>query len=187
MSEFFITPTNVDFLKSIFRNPVTGKWTIPILTFNTVYPNPFYKDIDPLNDDPNYQKSVINYIYIKLTERWLYQDPVFRKLLRYFDVTKNGTEGQIALIEDIDSIKESDIETNELRDKYRKYIFKYIEKYFITKNFVGKVLKEYIRRTHTKWYDIFNNTDVIKDLFAYKLKKSIISTIYELKDKKDNE
>ncbi len=37
MSEFIVTPTNVDLLESLFRNPLTGKWTIPFLTFNTGY------------------------------------------------------------------------------------------------------------------------------------------------------
>jgi len=65
----------------------------------------------------------------------------------------------------------------------RKYIFRYVEKVFITKKFIDKILRQYVNTTHIKWYDLFNNTDAIKDFFAYKLKKLIVSTIYELQDK----
>lgn len=190
MSEFVITPTNVDFLESIFRNPITNKWTIPILTFNTVYSNPFYRDVDPLNNDPRYHESVINYFYTKLTEKWLYRDAAFRQLLKFFKITTEGTKGEVSMIDikDLDKNSYKNISEEELglRNQYKKYIFQYIEKYFITKHLVGKILKQYIRRTHTKWYDLFNNTDIIKDLMSYKLKKLIIATIYELADQKNS-
>lgn len=177
MSEFIITPTNLDFLESIFRNPLTGKWTIPILTFNTKYINPYYGQIDPLNDDPRYQKKVVDHFYTRLTEKWLYKDPAFRKLLKYFTVEKNGDEGKVLLIVNPEKIsKSNDNET------YKKYIFRYIEKYFITKRLVDKVLRRYVKSTHLKWYDLFHNTDIIKDLLAHKIKKLILTTIYQIHD-----
>lgn len=179
MTEFIITPTNLDLLESIFRNPITGRWSIPILTFNTTFINPFYSEVDPLNEDPQYQQRVIDHFYMRLTEKWLYKDPAFRKLLKYFKVEENGNEGKISLIDNIDNVREIDKQM-----KYWKHIFKYIEKYFITKKFVEKVLRQYVRRTDTKWYDLFNNTDILKDLFAHKLKKLIESTIYQLQEKK---
>lgn len=182
MSEFIITPTNVDFLESILRNPITGKWTIPILTFNTGWINPFYGQIDPLNDDPKYQKSVSDNFYLRLKEKWLYKDPIFRSLLKYFRVEKSGDEIKVSLISDPDKISES-----QLNKEFDKYIFRYIEKYFITRRFINKILKEYVRTTRIKWYDLFHNTDTLKDLFAHKLKKLIISTIYELQDIKTTE
>lgn len=180
MSDFIITPTNVDFLESIFRNPITGRWTIPILTFNTNYVNPYFGEIDTLNDDPRYQKNVVDNFYTRLTEKWLYKKPVFKSLLKYFRVDKNGSEGRVQLIADPDKI--SELNTDE---QYQKHVFKYIEKYFITRHFVDKVLRQYVRTTHIKWYDLFHNTDTVKDLFAHKLKKLIISTIYELQYRKN--
>jgi hypothetical protein len=181
MSEFIITPTNVDFLESIFRNPLTGRWTIPILTFNTGLINPYYGDIDPLNDDPKYQKNVIDHFYIRLTEKWLYKDPIFKSLLKYFKIEKNGDEVRVSLVPNMDSVSRSNVD-----EKYKKYVYRYIEKVFITKKFVDKVLRQYVKVTHIKWYDLFYNTDTLKDLFAHKLKKLIISTIYELEDRKTN-
>lgn len=182
MSDFLITPTNVDFLESIFKNPITGRWNIPILTFNTKYINPYFGEVDPLNEDPVYQKSVVDHFYMRLTEKWLYKASAFRKLLKYFRVEKNGEEGKVSMIADPDKISETPID-----EQYHKHVFKYIEKFFITKRLIDRILRQYIGTTHIKWYDLFHNTDTLKDLFAHKLKKLIISTIYELQDRKNNE
>ncbi|XWV26171.1 hypothetical protein QJ857_gp0907 [Tupanvirus soda lake] len=178
MTEFVITPTNVDFLESIFRNPITGRWTIPILTFNTAYINPFYGEVDPLNNDPKYQKRVIDHFYLRLTEKWLYKDPTFRKLLKYFRIERSADEAKVSLVSNIDDVSSANVD-----DKDRKYVYRYIEKVFITKRFVEKVLKQYVKTTRIKWYDLFHNTDILKELFAHKLKKLIVTTIYELQDK----
>lgn len=179
MGEFIVTPTNVDLLENIFRNSITGKWTIPILTFNTNFTNPYYQNLDPLNNNKEYQKSVISYFYLKLTEKWLFKEPIFRSLLKYFRVEKNGTTGKIYLISDKKNIS-NEFNTKDTDSSDDKYIFKYIEKYFISKHFVKKILKEYINKTNTKWYDLFNNSETLKELFAHKLKKKIISTISQL-------
>jgi len=178
MAQFIITPTNIDYLGSVFRNPLTGKWTIPIFTFNTKITNPFFGEIDPLNEDPTYQREVANYFYTGLKEKWLYKDPAFRKLLKYFVVEENGDEGKVYLVPSMDKVSKSNV-----KDKYRKHVFKYIEKLFLTKKFVRHVLREFVRKTKTKWYDLFNNKDTLKELFAKKLKKEIVDTIYELENK----
>ena len=179
MTEFIMTPTNIDLLDSVFRNPYTNKWVIPVLTFNTNYVNPYYGEIDPLNNDPKYQREVVNHFYTRLTEKWLYKEPVFRNLLKFFRIETKNNEGKVYLISDLDNVTK----TND-NDKYRKYIYKYIEKYFIKKRFIDKILRRYVKLTHIKWYDLYNNTDALKKLFAHKLKKLISTTIYELQEKK---
>lgn len=179
MSEFIVTPTNIDLLESLFRNPRTGRWVIPILTFNTNYINPYFGESDPLNDDPNYQKSVIDNFYLRLKEKWLYKAPIFRSLLKYFIVEETGDKGTVKLVDDPDQVSNSI--TNE---KYKNHIYKYIEKYFISRRLIKKILKEYVNTTHVKWYDLFHNTNTLKSLFAHKLKKLIISTIYELQERR---
>lgn len=179
MSQFIMTPTNVDLLESLFRDPITGIWSIPILTFNTKYINPYYDQVDPLNEDPNYRKSVIDYFYLRLKEEWLFEEPIFRSLLKYFIVKEDNNEGTITLIDDPDKASSSTI-----NEKYKKHIYKYIEKYFINKHFIKKILKQYVATTHIKWYDLFHNTDTLIELFAHKLKKLIIATIYELQEHK---
>jgi len=180
MTTFIVTPTNVDYIQSLFRDPHTGKWTIPILTYNLDYVNPYYKESDPLNDDPSYRNRVVDNIYMRLTEKWLYKDPLFRELGKYFIVNVENGKGNITLINSLD--KKTD--TSKLTNQDMLYIFKYINKYFISKKFVKKTLKDYINLTHMKWYDIFNNIDNVKSDLRKKLKKLIVSTIYELQSVK---
>jgi len=172
-----MTPTNLSDVEDILRDPITGQWTIPRLVLNTAVINPLW-DIDPLNDDPNYQRRVVEYYHTKLTEKWLYSAPIYRSLLKYFKATKRGSEVTVELISNPEKESESNI-TSETE----KYVFKFIEKYFITEHFVKKVLKEYVQTTHIKWYDLYFNNSELKDLFRHKLKRVIISTIYELNEK----
>jgi hypothetical protein len=175
MSSFVLTPTNVDYLESLFYDPITGQWFVPTLVYNTAYISPFFKESDPLNEDPRYQDKVIDHFWIKLTEKWLYKDPIFTSLLKYFHVTKEGETGKITL----NNVNEkTDIE--KLTESDKMHILKYIEKFFITRRFVEKVLREYVNSTHIKWYDLFNNSSTIKDLLKHKLKNLIESTRYEL-------
>lgn len=176
MSSFIVTPTNVDYIESLFRDPLTGKWFIPFLTFNTGIGNPYYSEADPLNEDPKYQKRVSKHFLMKLTEKWLYKDPSFKSLLKYFKVEKKGDKGIVSLIDDPDKVSD----TAKFSKEDRMYVYKYIEKYFITRRFIEKILRSFVNTTHIKWYDLFNNNDTIKDLFRHKLKKLIVSTIYEL-------
>ncbi len=175
MSTFIMTPTNIDDYDWILRDPITGKWTIPTLTFNPLILNPYYYELDPLNSNPAYQKKTIDYFHTKLTEKWLYKEPIYRSLLKYFKISKKGEEGKVILVSDLDKISESNVP----KDDY-KHVLKYIEKFFINRRFVEKVLREYVAVTHIKWYDLYNNTDTLKDLFRHKLKKLIIKTIYAL-------
>jgi len=171
---FLLTPDNLDYLGFLYRDPITAKWTVPILTFNTGFYDPL-RIADPLNEDPVYRERVIDNIYLRLTEKWLYSHASFRSLFKYFNLEKSGTKGTVSLINDPDKFSEKTIS-----DTDGKYIIQYIEKYFATKKFVSNILKEYVNTTHVKWYDIFNNTSTLKDLFVHKLKKQIINTIYKL-------
>src|SRR5579872_5579346 len=104
MTTMLITPTNIDDYDWIFKNPITGKWTIPVLEFNPLIVNPFYYEIDPLNVDPQYQNQTIDYFRTKLTEKWLYHNPLFKSLLKYFHVTKKGDKGSVTLITDPEKV-----------------------------------------------------------------------------------
>ena len=149
------------------------------MTFNTRFVNPFFGELDTLNEDPRYQDKVIDHFYTRLTEKWLYKEPIYRSLLKYFTVEKSGEKGTVSLISNPDKVTKTDAPVEKVN---RRYIFKYIEKYFVTKKFVSRVLKEYVAVTHIKWYDLYNNTDTLKELLAHKLKKLILETIYELQD-----
>lgn len=171
-----MTPTNVEYIESLFRNPLTGQWFIPILTYDVTSKHPYFSESEPLNNDPIYQDKVIENIYMRLIEKWLFKDPRYLSLLKYFRVENNDNEGKISLIDDPDKV----LDISKMTKIDRMHVFKYIEKYFITKRLISKILRSYVNTTHIKWYDLFNNIDTVKDLIRHKLKRLIITTIYEL-------
>lgn len=181
MNSFVMTPTEIEVYSSVFRDPITGKWTIPVLTFNTNVLNPFYVESDPLQNDPKYRKLVVDNIHTRLTEKWLYTYASFRSLCKYFIVDTAGNKGTVSMITNPDDA--SKFSNRKLTDSEEMYIFRYIEKYFATKKFVESTLKAFVDTTHTKWYDVFTNIKTVKDLFVHKLKKLIVNTIYELQKK----
>lgn len=174
---YVITSSYLSLLDLLFRNSVTGNFYLPAYTFNATAVNPFINDISPLNTDPHYRKNVVRNFHTRLVEKWLYKEPIYRSLLKYFKVSRNGDMGEISLISDPDK----PVDKHKPEDE--RYILRYIEKYFAKKKFVKKVLKEYVAVTNINWYDLFNNTDTIKELFRRKLKKLIIAAIYTIKKK----
>lgn len=175
MTDFTLTPTDMKYLNSILKDPITGAWIAPRMNFNLDIINP-YQEIYEIDNDNQYRERIINYIYICLTEKWLYKEKVFESLLKFFNVKKTKSQGIICLINNLND--KIDLESNH---KYKKYIFMYIEKFFITHNFVTTVLKNYVKNSNIKWYDICHNKNNLKGLFAYKLKKVIESMINKKK------
>ena len=175
MAEFIVTPTQFDYIKTIIRNPNTGFYSLPELSFNIS--NPYWKLNDPVNDDPKYQKTVVKHFYTRLVEKWLYRDPEFRQLTKYFVATRKDDNVKVSLVNNIDNLSNTNIDPVEI-----KYILKYVEKVFVTRKLVESSLRQYVRLTNIKWYDLFNASDILKELFAHKLKKLIISTIIDYQE-----
>lgn len=173
MTEFTLTPTNIEFIADIYRNPLTNRWMLPTLTFQQ--PSQYYPQADPLNDDPRYRKHVVDHIYTRLSEKWLFKHPIYNSLLKYFTVERSGEEIKVKPVSTIEQAKSSNVSKAD-----RRYVLRYIDRVFVTRRFVRRILKEYVGTTHIKWYDLYHNTNTLKDLFAHKLKKLIISTIYDL-------
>ena len=180
MTKFVLTPTYVDYISTIDRSSDDQVWILPSITFKT---EPLlYASNDPLNEDPRYRKEVIKHFYTRLTEKWLYKYPSFKSLLKYFKTERKGSNVRVSLIDNIDDASRSNVD-----DRDKKYVFKYIEKVFITKKFIRRVLTEYVKTTHIKWYDLYFNTSTLKDLFVHKLKKLIVSTVYDLEGKQNSD
>lgn len=172
-----LTPTNISSLQHIIYDQLLGTLSPPVYTYNIQLYNPFYGEMKPLNTDPKYQKRMVDYYYTKLTEKWLYRDSAFKKLLPYFNLKIDGTSGKVSLVENIDKLNNENID-----EKNRKYIFRYIERVFVNKRFVDKVIRQYVKRTDTNWYDLVRNNEAIKKLLAHKLKKLIIHLIDKIND-----
>lgn len=182
MAEFIVTPTHINFINQITRDPITHMYIIPELSFNIGRNNYLWKSTDPVNDDPKYQKRVIKHFYTRLTEKWLYKDPEFRQLTKYFVVKRDNDKIKVSMINNIDNLSKTNMDPIEI-----KYILRYIEKIFVSKKMVESSLRQYVKLTKIKWYDLFNAIDILKELFAHKLKKIIISTIIEYQESLDTQ
>ena len=179
MANFILTPTNITYYDQIIRDPITGRWTIPVFKFNTF--QPIIPRPDPLNENKNYQEHVIDNIYFSLREKWLYKSSFFRKLLKYFNVDKKDKEIQVHLIDNPNKTNQDKID-----EKSRKYIYRYIENVFLTRKMVEKSLKKYVKSHDTKWYNLIYEKDELKKYLSDKLEHLIQKTIYKIYDKNDN-
>lgn len=168
-----LTPTDVNLLNNVFRDPVTGLIVFPTWSYNLND-----SDSDYVNDDPKYQAKMIEHIRIRLKEKWLYNDPVFRKLLRYFDAKKVNDECKVQMITDVDKPNSTKLDSD-----VRRCVFRYIEKLFISKKFVEKTLRQYVLSRRVKWYDLLEMSDELKQRFADKLERQILTCLYNTDDK----
>lgn len=173
---FFQTPSNIDLVDQLFRDPVTGLWHVPVWTFKI---GEQQQPVDYVNQDPKYQERVIKHVYTRLVEKWLYGSVEFRKLLKYFDAKKTKGECEVKMISDPDKTTSSKIDS-----EMRKCVYSYIEKVFINKRFVEKTLRRYVKATRIKWYDLFYSSSQLKELFAHKIEKQILDCLYDMQKKK---
>ena len=182
MAQIYYTPTNIDYIRDVIYDPMLRTYTIPIMSYDTTsnFPNS-----DPVNEDPLYQKRVINNLFLRFREKWLYKDPEFRILLKYFNFERSNGKIRISIINNI-----NDKNTKLPDDKTRKYIFRYIENVFVTKKFFEKSIRQFVKITNLKWYNLFDASDIIKAMLARKMKRLIVTTIFDIQDsalKKEND
>lgn len=168
---FFATPENVHLVNFLHHDPITNLLVLPSWSYD------LNTDQDYVNDDPKYQAKVIKHVRTRLKEKWLYSDASFRKLLRYFDAKKEGDKCTVKMITNPDKLN-----TSVLDKDLRRCIFRYIEKLFLSKKFVSKTLRRYVKTRRIKWYDLFSNSDALKHLFAKKLEKQILTCMYNMTD-----
>ena len=175
MSRFFETPTYVNSIQELVWDPVTKKWYIPKLVIH-VHDNARSK-LSLINNDPEYRNKVLEYFYTKLTEKWLYSEAMYEKLLKYFKATRIGDKVEIELMPH--NFERTDAD-KAAQEEYKFFIFKYIDNHFATRKFVKDVLEDFIYTTGANWYDLYHNNQAVKQLFAKKLKKVIKQTRLEL-------
>lgn len=157
------SPANLIIRSNRFRNILTNEWAPPIYYFNIAEPISYH----PVHENKVYQKRVVKYFFLRLTEKWLHNTSYFDNLLKYFRInldSNNNGKGEIHLVESLDKLQPLSQNI-----KYKDPIFEYVIKYFITKKLVKKILKQYLAKTKLKWYDLYVNSSDIKDFFVQKL------------------
>lgn len=166
MTELVFTPTEIE-ISDIYVHPITLKKFIPVMNFDITIPSPFIYQREPLNYDSRYIDSVIDHLYFRLKEKWLYKSSQFKDLLKYFVVTESNGKGRVRVRTNQPLMAPEDY------SKYRKYILRYIEKYFLSKKLVKKTLEKYVKRNRVNWFDLVNHSDLLKLVFAKQLKNVI--------------
>lgn len=174
MSGFVVTPTYADNIQNIVKDPVTGKWYIPKLVIHYDMPN---NVLNSINEDPSYRHKVIEYFYTKLTEKWLFGNPSYQSLIKYFRAKKMGDRVEVEIIPYGTVLTET--EKNDQKE-LKHFIFKFIEKHFATKSFVRDSLEKLVRQHNVRWFDMYQRNSEIKDFLRRQLKKTIKQTTQEI-------
>ena len=172
MADLLALPSTMSDFDNMFIDQETGKLKLPRLIVSLLETPMYYQD---LNKSADVQRRITKYFHTKAQDKWLYNDASYESLLKYFVVTKSNKEITVDLIKSM-----KDATEKKWTDDERKYIFQFIEKYFLTKKFVYKVLRDYVKATNVNWYDLYTNSHVIKSHIRHKLKSKIEKVIYEL-------
>jgi len=172
MNHFAYTPTFVDELGNVTRDPIVSKWQIRPILFNvTTFPQTYH----PLDSDRSYQKRVIKDVYFRLTNKWLANSSIFQPLLAYFRVEHDGDDRRVSVINDI-----GDKSTGNVSPEDRKYVYQYIARVFISKKLVDRAVRRTVEKYNMHWYDILvNSRHVKKQAYRY-LHKLIRKTVENL-------
>lgn len=168
--ELVSTPKLIQFVRGKVRDPASDRWIIPY----QVYPARTFALPRPVSKEQI--KQAVFHIEYNLKEKWLYSNPKFRKLCKYFQVTKAGKDKKVALVNDLnqassDNVKQSD----------QKYVLKYIEDVFINPNTVYQILARLVRNTNLEWYSVIVNHTIIVDevyVFLERIIQDIILNMY---------
>ena len=136
-------------------------------TINMTYSRPLVSLYTDLNSDPDTQKRMVRYLHLKALDDWLQGD--LSDILNYFKVY-NGK------VDVIKSKSEYNPNNKDSQDVINKKI-DFIEKYFLTKRYMVKLVTEFINKTGFQWVDIpkhkFFFKQLLKDEMMKMIKKSL--------------
>jgi hypothetical protein len=177
--QYVTTTVPSGYYTDLYGNLTTndGTYIIPITDFSIEFDNPYY-NYNPTN---GYIKNVVEHIYFRLINFWLYEYRSYDRLLKYFDVNVSNGKGEISLVKTLADAKDS-----EIKDKYKKYILQHIENNYVNKKFVKTILTKYVKKKMIQWYDLILNEKVLIKLFYKKLKRKIEKLILGVEKKKTN-
>ena len=151
--------------------------TVPIIpTIGVNYVTPFTGLYSDLNSDHNVQQKIVKYIQMKALDKWLLEDLI--DILNYFKIDSNG---RVDVIDSFDQYNPSTIQKETLDQLEKKIDF--IERFFLTKSVVNRVLNRIVRESSLQWVKIPKNTFIVRQAIEDKMMKLIKSAI-ALKNKK---
>lgn len=157
-----VTPDSLSFTDSIVIDPLSNSLLTDTpfsASINLNYSQPMFSFYEDLNNDPEIHQKLTKYFYYKILDKWLFDDLI--DLLNYLTIEGNKIK--------LGSYKKSNTTSNsEIKKKVD-----YFEKYILKKRHVYKILKQFVKRTGTRWVDLPKNEYYLIQVFENKLKKII--------------
>jgi hypothetical protein len=163
-------------INAIF-DPDTGGYRFPQTSH--MVPTTIMKN-DLGQTDYRMQDRMINYYHAKLIDKWLYNSSKFEKLAKFFNLTHDKKTINVELINKRTNLNK---EYKTLSSDDFKQIFRYIEVFIASQDFVAKVLRKYVIHANVSWYNLPYNSDNIKNLMVHALKKKILKLIKKVESK----
>ena len=167
----FLTPTFTTCVDSFtplmpsILQPIGATLIIP--SPGSLYPLPSNYD---LNRDERVHKQVVKYFRYKILDKWLYDE--MKELLNFLVVDNTG----VHLIKDMSEYKVREDSEENIERK-----IEYIEKYFLTKDTVNRLLRKFVKGTNTNWYDLHKNQKFVMEDLKNQLKRILRQTVEEYK------
>lgn len=108
-----------------------------------------------LNADRNVHKKMAKFFYYKVIDKWLFQD--MKHILGYFVVSGD----KVGIISNMKQYSDK----NETPEKMTKKV-SYIEDKVFNQKEMMYILKQFIKKTNTNWYDLPKNKKYVKSVIA---------------------
>lgn len=141
--------------------------TVPtIYSVNSYLPMQTYPNVvtyPDVNSNKQLRNNVIDYIYNKIVGNWLkYQ---------YFDLYKllEVSNGTVSFVKSMNKLDSSDKDVN------AKYDF--ILRNFLNRETVSRLIDKFRRKNNINWWNIKDNSDVLRKYIQHKLEKFMKSQI----------
>ena len=155
--------------------PQIKSYETPFMAVEQSAYDPYVKNViigtyPNLNNNESIIKSVVKYYYLKIVDKWIYEN--LKSLLNYIKIV----DGKAKLISSIDKYDEHAIDHDSMDDIEKKII--YMEDIIMNKKMVKHVLKELIdNNPEIYWYKLKNYEDKIKHVFYKYMKNKFINAI----------
>ena len=140
----------------------------PVLSsVNLTYSKPIAGFYQNMNTDPELRDRMVKHFYLyKTLGDWIYDDLL--DVLNYFKVDEKG---DVHLIKSMDEYKETTVDADSDSDIEKK--IKYMRNNVFKRKHMAKILKSFVERTKTNWYDLPKREKRIKKTINKFLKRRL--------------
>ena len=155
------SPINDVILDNVILNNTMSEnilFPYPITPIGPLYDSVSYDSVD---DDVELRSKMTRYFYEKTFNSWLMQNA---NILRYFKVSCK----KVSLVK-----SKSEYEKNKIKHADREKIIKHILENIFDKYDVKSALKKFILKSRSRWYELKDNKDYVREIIMKEIKRKI--------------